>query len=334
MNQVQFFNQPELQYFQFNDTYGVNLMQKERGRFALDAELITVPNSGVPIQALSYINPEIIPVIIAPKNSTEIFSRRQTGSWVDQTAIFTVVEHAGSAEPYGDFNNAGTSTINPNFPAKSQIVIQTHIRVGVRETDTLGRVNLDLIAHSQTAAANVLADANNKINLLGLDGTNIYGLLNDPSIPGPIAATTPFANATYLEIYNNIVKVLFADLVNKTQGTIDENSEIILVMSPATRVQLGTISEYGKSVLEALQGYFTNLRIVSIPELSVDTGTTDLYLIASNIQGVETGIYGFSIDLRTFDIIQEGSGFKQKWATSNFGAIIYRPFAVAHMTGV
>lgn len=332
----QFFNAiPTFDLHNFDGNLKTIPLTPDKKAIAYDSQLITAPNSAFPQELLSWIDPRIIPVFTARKNSTELFTRMQKGDWTTESAIFTVVEHVGEVAPYGDYSNAAMADINPVFPRRTQFLLQTHIRVGDREIAMAGNARIDLVAHKQQAAATVITQENNRINLYGIAGLPIYGLFNEPNLATPIANPNPaFDTATFLQIFNTIVKVGFKQLVAQTYGAVDENSRIVLAVAPSTRVDLGTIADYtGRSVLEALEGYFTNLRVVSLPELEA-TGTKNMYIIAEDIDGIESAQYGYSIDLKTFPIIQEGSSFRQKWASSNYGLIAFYPLAIQEITGV
>jgi hypothetical protein len=57
-------------------------------------------------------------------------------------------------------------------------------------------------------------------------------------------------------------------------------------------------------------------------------------LIASNVEGQETGYAAFSEKLRAGPVIREMSAFKQKLSQGTWGAVIRQPFAISSMLGV
>src|SRR6185295_13081242 len=76
---------------------------------AMDAQptLATDPNAGVPAMLTTLIDPQVYEILFAPVKATEILGENRKGSWLDQTAMFPVVEHTGEVSSYGDYNNSG-----------------------------------------------------------------------------------------------------------------------------------------------------------------------------------------------------------------------------------
>lgn len=50
-------------------------------RLAYDAAMVTEPNSGVPVEFTSYLDPRVIEILTGPRNSREIFAevKKATG---------------------------------------------------------------------------------------------------------------------------------------------------------------------------------------------------------------------------------------------------------------
>ena len=82
-----------------------------------------------------------------------------------------------------------------------------------------------------------------------------------------------------------------------------------------------------------LNKYFSNLSIVTLPELTADSGTSIL-LIARSVMGTPTAQLGYSEKMRAMRIVPYTSYYEQKFVFGTYGAIVYLPFAIAKMTGV
>lgn len=322
------------QTFKFHEQPSFLINDQNRRSLAMDEALLTNPNSAIPVEMTAYLDTKVIEILTAPKNSTEILNRVQKGDWTTPYAIFTVIEHAGKVEPYADFSNAGTSDINPTFPHRPQVIIQTNIRVGDREIAVAGKARLNLVSHKQGAAANAILETNNKINLLGIDGLPIYGLLNEPNLPAPIASTGNWNTLDIIAIYDLITQTLFGELATNTLGRVTQKDRIVLAVSPSVNVLLGKTSTYDRPLLKLLDGFFSNLEIVVLPELEGAPGSRQVFMVADDVGGIPTGEYGYSIDYMTFPLVREPSSYIQKVASSNYGCILYYPMFVAHMTGV
>ena len=116
-------------------------------------------------------------------------------------------------------------------------------------------------------------------------------------------------------------------------GHIRNDSDLILVTSPSAAVELGKATDFNVSVMDMIKRYTPNIKFAQLPELENSTSSTVL-LICRSINGEPTGEFGFSEKMRAMRLVPETSSFKQKFVGTSYGCILYRPFAVATMTGV
>ncbi len=326
--------------FVFDDHYkirGIMANDADIERLAYDAAMVTAPNSGVPVEFTSYLDPRVIEILTGPRNSREIFAEVKKGDWTTSYARFEVDEITGAVEAYTDYGNAGMADVNPTYPVRQQYVFQTNIRYGDRELDYAAKARLQLAARKQRAAATTIDIAQNKYNLLGVENMEIYGLLNEPNRPAAIppgigADGNTWKLKTTKEIYADYL-LLFQNLAKNSLGHIRNDSDLILVTSPSSAVELGKATDYNVSVMDMIKRYTPNIKFAQLPELENFTKSTVL-LICRSINGEPTGEFGFSEKMRAMRLVPETSSFKQKFVGTSYGCILYRPFAVATMTGV
>ena len=272
---------------------------------AQDAALITTPNSGVPAEFLAYIDPMVIEILTAVRNARKIFPEVKKGDWTTPYFKFRVQEYTGVTTPYSDYADGGVAGVNENWPSREQYIFQTTIKYG------------------------------------DLEGKEIYGLLNDPNLnasitPGTAAggSDTEWTEKTADEIYADVLS-LAASLRQNSQGNINEDTPLVLVLSPQSNAQLGKINTYGLSVRQMLKNEFgTRLDFVELPELYNATSGSTIMLIAKEILGIPTAQLGFGVKYRAGRVVPELSSFKQKISASTYGAVVYYPFAIATMEGV
>ena len=307
---------------------------------ANDAALVTIPNTAIPAELTAYYDPRIIDVVTRPRKAREIFSEVQKGDWTTSHAKFRMNELTGSTQPYTDFGQSRTSGVNHNWITREQYVFQTLIEYGDFEEAVSAVAKIQLAADKQRAAAHVIDVDSNIFYLLGVAGMDIYGILNAPNIP---AAITPlpsgqggsvlWADKDTQQIYNDVL-ALHEQLVTQGDGWIDQSSSLTLVVSPSAAVALGKATNFNVSVQDMLSKYFSNLKIVTLPELSDGNSGELLMLIANDMSGNPTGELGFSDKIRAGRVIPDVSSFRQKWTSTTYGAIIYYPFAIASMRGI
>lgn len=326
--------------FVFDDHYkirGIMANDADIERLAYDAAMVPEPNSGVPVEFTSYLDPRVIEILTGPRNSREIFAEVKKGDWTTSYARFEVDEITGAVEAYTDYGNAGMADVNPTYPVRQQYVFQTNIRYGDRELDYAAKARLQLAARKQRAAATTIDIAQNKYNLLGVENMEIYGLLNEPNRPPSIAPGTGKGGNTWTlkttkEIYADYL-LLFQNLAKNSMGHIRNDSDLILVTSPSSAVELGKATDFNVSVMDMIKRYTPNIKFAQLPELQNDS-SSNVLLICRSINGEPTGEFGFSEKMRAMRLVPETSSFKQKFVGTTYGCILYRPFAVATMTGV
>ena len=316
------------------------LSPENRARIAEDAALVTTPNTTVPAELLAYIDPMVIEIMTAPRRAREIFGEEKKGDWTTPYAKWRADEMTGRTEPYSDYANGTTSGVNSEWQTRPQYIFQTSITYGDLEVAMSSAAKVNLAASKQRAAANVIDIDQNRFYLLGVAGKEIYGILNDPNLPDAITAgatgtgsSTKWADKTTTQIYNDIL-ALFAELSSQSSGLIDRETPLKLCLSPEMAVRLGAATDFNVSVLDMLTRYFSNISIVTVPELHSMTAGETVFLIAPEVNGQKSGLLAFGEKIRALRVIPDMSSFRQKYVGTTYGGIVLMPFAFAQMTGM
>lgn len=313
---------------------------ENRAHIARDAALITTPNTNVPAEFLAYIDPMVIEIMTAPRRAREIFSEEKKGDWTTPYAKWRVDEMTGKTEPYSDYANGTTSGVNSEWQTRPQYLFQTTITYGDLEVAMSSAAKVNLAASKQRAAANAIDIDQNRFYLLGVADKEIYGILNDPNLPDAITAgatgtgnSTKWADKTTTQIYNDIL-ALFAELSSQSSGLIDRDTPLKLCLSPEMAVRLGAATDFNVSVLDMLTRYFSDISIVTVPELHSMTAGETVFLIAPDVNGQKSGVLAFGEKIRAGRVIPALSSFSQKFVGTTYGGIVLMPFAFAQMTGM
>ena len=316
------------------------LSPENRARIAEDAALVTTPNTTVPAELLAYIDPMVIEIMTAPRRAREIFGEEKKGDWTTPYAKWRADEMTGRTEPYSDYANGTTSGVNSEWQTRPQYIFQTSITYGDLEVAMSSAAKVNLAASKQRAAANVIDIDQNRFYLLGVAGKEIYGILNDPNLPDAITAgatgtgsSTKWADKTTTQIYKDLL-ALFAELSSQSSGLIDRDTPLKLCLSPEMAVRLGAATDFNVSVLDMLTRYFSNISIVTVPELHSMTAGETVFLIAPEVNGQKSGLLAFGEKIRALRVIPDMSSFRQKYVGTTYGGIVLMPFAFAQMTGM
>lgn len=315
-------------------------------KMAMDAQLLTPANAGVPVEYTAFLDPAIIRILNAPTKARIIAPERKIGDWTTPYARFTQVEQTGFVQPYDDYADNGKSDINATFPTRENFVFETVIEYGDRESDMLGRAHINMVSEKQMSAATTIDLALNKIYFSGVAGLQNFGLLNDPALPTALTPInvgttdvpmTAWEDKSAVQIYNDILAMV-ADLSNRSMGYIDENSRLKLSVSPKkASLLLKTSDLMTTSVKDLLKQSLPNLEIVVVPEMSTAAGElVQLWADVIRAEGLENRTVDlvYSEKMRAGRVVPYLSHFKQKFVAGTFGAIIFQPIAVSQMLGV
>lgn len=315
-------------------------------KMAMDAELLTPPNAGVPVEYTAFLDPTIIRILNAPTRARRIVGERKIGDWTTPYVRFTMIEQTGFVQPYDDYADNGKSDVNPTFPTRENYVFETTIEYGDRESDIASRAKFNLISEKQQSAATTIDLAMNRFYFYGVAGLQNFGLLNDPNLQQALtpanvgteeAPVVKWEDKTAVDMYNDILAMV-ADLSNRSFGYIDENSRLKLVVSPKiSPLLLKTSNLMTESVKSLIEKSLPNLEIVVAPEMSTEAGElVQMYADVVSADGVTNKVADlvFSEKMRAGRVVPALSHFKQKFTAGTFGAVIFQPFAVAQMLGV
>ena len=301
---------------------------------AQDAALISTANTTVPVELTAYIDPRVVEIMTAVRNARALFNEVQKGDWTTTYDKWAVSEFTGSSQPYTDYANSTTSGVNYDWMSREQYVFQTTITYGDKEVDVSAKAKIDLASQKQLSAANTLDIDSNKFALLGVSGRAIYGVLNDPNLPASEALGTAWTSANAEAIFNDINSKLFAKLSTRSGGHITYDTPLKLAVSPASIAYLGKTNSYGKTVMEMLKNQFTNLEVVTIPELASLSAGDTIFMIAPELDGMPSAELPFGVKMRAGRLVPGLSHWSQKYVASTYGGIVYRPFCFASIYGM
>ena len=318
---------------------------------AMDAQpaLATSANAGIPTMLTTFIDPDVLEVMVSPMRAAVILGEAKKGDWTQQTAMFPVVERTGFVSSYDDFSQDGVAGSNTQFPQRQAYRYQTNLIYGDLEVEKMGLTRINWIAQLQKAAALTLRKFENQVYLKGVAGLQNYGLLNDPALSAPISPGTKVAGNGNVWIYNgalnnaadaNFALEVFTDiqnmwiqLVKQTGGIVNAMTSITLAMHPTSALALTATNSYNVNVYDLLKKNFPNIRF----EVAVEYSTAAGYLvqmIAPEVEGQRTGYAAFAEKMRSHRIIAKASSFEQKKSGSVWGSVLRQPYNIVGLLGV
>lgn len=347
---------PEIQFLE--DRYGivfdgcVDYRDSQEGMLAADSilmdaaptnllqsPLVTTSNAGVPAYLVNYMDPKLREVLVSDPKFAEICGETKFGDWTVDTLTFPIIESTGDVSTYGDLNTNGLVSANVNFEPRQIYYYQTFTRWGDKEMAKMGLAKIDWASRQNISSALTFKKFQNKVYGFGMTGLDCYGLFNDPMLQAPIlAANGVWSSATGLNIYQDFMN-LFTQLVNQTDGLVDEDTEMTLCLSPYGKAKLASPTQnvYGTAtVLQLLKETYKNLKIISAMEYA--TGSTGggqlVQLIAKEVGGQEVVTCAFTEKMRAHSIVRDTSSTYQKKSAGTGGTIIFVPAGIAQLAGM
>ena len=324
-------------------------------RIAMDAQpaLVSTSNAGIPSFLTMVVDPNIIKVLLTPNKAATIFGEAKKGTWLDQTAMFPVIERTGEGSTYGDFNANGRAGLNMMFPQRQSYLYQIIKEYGELEMERAGLAKIGWAAEIDEAAVIVLNKFQNFTYFFGVAGLQNYGLLNDPALSAAITPCVKAAggnrwisaagqiNGTANEIFQDI-QALVEQMVVQTAGLVELTDSMKLCMSPGVQVALTATNQYNVNVSDLMKKNFPAMTVETAVQYGAVSATNPqgiaagnlVQLIASKLEGQDTGYCSFNEKLRSHPIVRDLSSFRQKVSQGTWGAIVRMPHAIASMVGV
>ena len=334
--------------------YAYDEAKRDYRVFAQDAlpSLSTDPNAGVPTMLTTMIDPAIYRVLFAQLKAAAILGEARKGTWLDQTAMFPIVEQTGEVSSYGDFNTNGRAGANSNWPQRQSYLFQTVPEYGELEVERAGLGRINWVSEVDGAAVQVLNRFQNTTYFYGVQGLQNYGILNDPGLSAAITPATKayggvkWVNngvivATANEVYSD-VQSLYLQLVSQTNGPVEQDTRMVLALGTVSAVALTATNSFNVKAIELIKENFPNIRIeraVQYNALSATNpqgiaGGNEMQLIAEEVEGQQTGYCAYNEKLRAHPIVRELSSWKKKMTAGNWGAIIRAPANISSMIGI
>lgn len=299
-----------------------------RRSLGMDSELITDANAGILQIFTTYVDPRVLEVLVEPMKAASIFGETHKGTWVDDNLQFPIGESTGETSSYDDYSENGMVGTNINWETREPYYYQAIVEVGERELARAGAAKLDWAARQQMAAALTLNKYQNKTYWYGVSGKKCYGMLNDPSLL-PSILGDPWAGKTAEQVLTECQR-LYNQLIKQTQGLIDRDAPLILLMSPEQETNLLKTNQYNVNVMDQLKKNYPNLEVETAPELSTDAGEL-VQLIVREYEGERTVEPTFTSKMRVHQMVLGLSSWRQKRSQGTVGTIIYRPMFIASL---
>lgn len=317
--------------------YTPQCVSQEASAYAMDAvslapTLVTGANAGIPAWMSMYVDRRVIDIQLAPMAAAQILPEVKKGDWTTQYAVFITAEPVGQVATYSDWSANGMSNANVNFVNRQNYLYQTWSEYGERQLAMMGEAGIDWVARLNMASSTIMAKMQNSSYLLGVAGIPNYGLMNDPTLTAPVAATVNWATAAPEDIANDVVAMV-GRLIAQSGGLITGQERLVMALAPSALNDVNRTNNFGLSAGAKIKQTYPLIEFVAVPEFDTATGRL-VQLWAPEVNGQPTGEVAYSERFRSHAVERYSTVIKQKFSAGSFGAIIYQPYAMTSVIGV
>jgi hypothetical protein len=298
----------------------------------LNPTLFTTASAGIPAWLSTYVDRRVVEVQLAPMAAEQILPVVKKGDWTTQFAVFPIAEPVGQVATYSDWSANGMSNANVNWLNRQNYIYQTWTEWGERQLATMGEAGIDWAARLQVASSTVMAKFQNSSFLLGVAGIPNYGLMNDPTLTTPVAATVNWATATPEAIANDVVAMV-GRLIAQSGGLITGQERLVMALAPSALNDINRTNSFGLSAGAKIKQTYPLIEYVAMPEFDSAAGRL-VQLWATEVNGQPVGELAYSDRYRSHRLELYSTHAKQKHSAGTFGSVIYLPFAVTQQIGV
>jgi len=311
---------------------------------------LTTASIATPLQFLQNWLPGFVEIVTAARKIDEIVGISTVGSWEDEQIVQQVLELSGSPVPYGDTTVIPLANWNLNFVQRTVVRFEQGMRVGNLEEARAARVRIASGDQKRKSCGLQLEIQRNAVGFYGYNSGNnqTYGYLTDPNLPGyntvatgGVSSSKLWSAKTFLEIQADLLTAL-QGLRSQSQDTIDPGkTALTLAVATSCVDYLSKTSDFGISVTKWLKDAYSNVRVVSAPQLNAANASANVFILHADMvaDGASTD------DQRTFiqvvpakfqllGVAKLAKGSEEDYSNATAGTMVKRPYAVYRATGI
>lgn len=315
------------------------------GLRAMDSALTgpAVTNGAMLSHMLQTWLPGTLRVVTQVRNIDEIAGITTVGRWEDESINVRVAEPAAKAELYGDSTNIPLADYRQSVESRGIVRFEQGFQVGKLEDARQAAIGYQAADEKRRAATESLDISRNQVGFYGFNqpDTNVYGLLNDPSLPAFVSATTPWLSANFDQLVSEFTG-MYNQLETQMGGELKDTAKLVLVLPTGYRSIFSVYSPAasGMTFRQWLNENFPNVRVVTTAEFKDANGGLDVaYLFVENAADQdESDITGASliqaVPVRYQVLGSENriKGYIEDAINATAGIFVLRPWAFARKT--
>lgn len=312
---------------------------------AMDAALIgpALSSGNINAHMLETWLPGTLRTITQVRNIDEIAGITTVGRWEDEFINLRVVEPVAKAELYGDSTNIPLAEYRAADESRGVVRFEQGFQVGKLEDARQSANGYQAAEEKRRAAAESLDISRNYIGFNGFNtaGSNVYGLLNDPSLAAYLTPTAVWMSATFDQLTADFIK-LVSKIETQMGGNLKDDSQFVFVLPTGYRSIMTKYSATGSGLTFGawIKENYPNVRIVTTPEFKAANGNLDVaYLFVENAGSDDESdtmnasiIQAVPVRYQVLGSENRIKGYIEDAVNATAGVFITRPWAFARIS--
>ena len=312
-----------------------------------DTAVYNAPNGNLPAYFTTIYSNKFIYNVQKAMRLTDVTEDWQIGMWGLTDVKIPTEAPNGQPKVYADASPAGNSSVNYNWVPREFIYSQQMVTVGDMELARYGMAKIDIIDRKRVAAAISMAQLRNDMGFVGVEGMQIYGLLNDPSLPAVlsnpngVSGFPQFSKKTYEECVATFM-LYVKDLATRGGGHFDQTQKMTWIIPPSVQEALsGKQTTLGYTFQMFLKENFPNLTIVissnyetALTGRAVSGANTYAQLILDEVQGQRVAYNLFNTLYFSHGMVRQASQVEEKISNGLGGAFIAQAMGISTLSAV
>ncbi|MFV7791254.1 hypothetical protein ACNSOP_09155 [Aliarcobacter lanthieri] len=271
----------------------------------------------------------------------EILGITTVGEWHDDKIALRVSQPVGKAELYGDLTNIPLSSYIPSIEERNIVRFEQGFMVTKLESARQDEFGFNEMEEKRMSSIESLEIMREEVGYRGFasTGARIYGLLNDPSLPGYKTNLSNWLdpNTTFAQILADI-EGLFSDIEVRSGSRAKESDNMTLTIPTGYRVALSKTNpdNQNETVRSRLNSEFPNMRVISSSEFrGANAGDDIVYLIVDkavndgSTDGGEAIIQAVPVKYKMLGSEQTIKGYVEDATNALAGVFVKRPWLVS-----
>jgi len=287
--------------------------------------------------------PGTLRVITQVRNIDQFAGITTVGRWEDELISVRVAEPAAKAELYGDTTNIPLADYRQSVESRGIVRFEQGFQVGKLEDARQSAIGYQAADEKRRAVNESLDSSRNYVGFYGFNNpdSNVYGLLNEPSLPPYLSAVTPWLSANFDQLTAEFTQMI-NQLERQMGDQFQDDAQLVFGLPTGYRSIFDSFSAAasGTTFRKWMTENYPNVRVATSAEFKSANGGLDVaYLYVENAGNQDdsditsaTMIQAVPVRFQVLGSENRIKGYIEDAINATAGIFVLRPWAFARKT--